>query len=260
MRDRPPFGYRPGAEQLEVDPEQAAVVTEIAKRVVAGESLTGIASDLSQRGIPTPHDWHRQRSGREPRGGRWTTDALRAVLGPHLDGRLLVGRAEGVGGPAGAPAILTPQTYADLEIELNRRRAAPLHGIVHCWCGLSMQLVPQPGKPPPQWDYECHLSIPAWWLEGDVTSVVLANLGDATLVPADEQSGPATFMQAWQAAETDDKAAASWSRRRALLRSCGVTLTVEEETQGERSRLHGRLGIYRYTLRTVPAAVGLSSP
>ena len=259
MRDRPPFGYRPGAERLEVDPEQAAVVTEIAKRVIAGESMTGIATDLSERGIPTPHDWHRQRSGRDPRGSRWTTDALRTVLGPHLDGRLLVGRVDGAGGPVAVPAILTPQTYADLEVELNRRRAAPLHGIVHCWCASSLHLEPQPGRPPPQWDYECHLTIPAWWLEGDVASVVLANLGDAALVPADGESWPATFQDAWHAAEADDKASGSWSRRRALLRSCGITLTVEEETEGQRTRLHGRLGIYRYTLHTGPATVGLAS-
>jgi hypothetical protein len=270
MRDRPPFGYRPGAERLEVDPEQAAVVTEIAKRVIAGESMSGIANDLSERGIPTPHDWQRQRSGRDPRGSRWTTDALRAVLGPHLDGRLLVGRVEGAGGPVSgraegvggrvaAPAILTPQTYAELEIELNRRRAAPLHGIVHCSCGSSLHLEPQPGKPPPQWDYECHLSIPAWWLEGDVAKVLLANLGDMLLVVHGEDAplwtDGATFAQAWHAAEAEDKAAGSWSRRRSLVRACGLTLTAEEETEGQRTRLHGRLGIYRYDITIGPAAL-----
>ncbi len=252
MRDRPPFGYRAGAGHLEVDPEQAAVIAEIAKRVIAGESMTGIATDLSERGIPTPHDWHRQRSGLEPRGSRWTTDALRAVLGPHLDGRLLIGRAEGVGAASEVPAILTPQTYADLEIELNRRRAAPLHGIVRCWCGASVQLEPQPGKPATQWDYACHLTIPAWWLEGDVASVLLANLGDAALVAIGEEPAPAdTFADAWHAAQT-------WPRRRSLLRACGLTLTVEEETEGRRTPLHGRLGIYRYTVHTGPATLLLT--
>lgn len=241
MRDRPPFGYRAGAGHLEVDPEQAAVVTEIAKRVIAGESMTGIATDLSERGIPTPHDWHRQRSGLDPRGSRWATDVLRAVLGPHLDGRLLP-----------APAILTPQTYADLELELNRRRSAPLHGIVHCSCGQSMHLEPQPGKPPPQWDYACHLTIPAWWLEGDVASVLLANLGDAALVAIGEEPAPAqTFGQAWHTAQT-------WPRRRSLLRACGLTLTVEEETESQRTRQHGRLGIYRYTVHIGPATLLLT--
>ena len=57
-----------------------------------------------------------------------------------------------------------------------------------------------------------------------------------------------TFEQAWYVAEAQDREAASWSRRRALLRSTGLTFTVEEETGGERTRLHGRLGVYRYTL------------
>jgi site-specific DNA recombinase len=164
---RPPFGYRVGSPhegswRLDVDPEQAAIVTEVAKRVIAGDSMTSIATELSERGVPTPHDWHRQRQGRQARGGRWTTDALRGILGPHLGGRPVV---DGQGfALLPAPAILTPQTYADLELELNRRRAAPLHGIVRCACGSGLELSPQPGKPPPQWDYECHLSIPAWWL------------------------------------------------------------------------------------------------
>lgn len=230
--------------RLEVDPEQAAVVTEIADRVIAGEPMTGIANTLNERGIPTPYDWHRQRSGREPRGGRWSPETLRAVLGPHLDGRLVV---DSDGRPVlPAPAVMSPVRYEELETELNRRRAAPLQGIVRCACGTWLQLRTVPGRPPQQCDYGCeHLAIPAWWLEGDVTSVALANLGPSLVASTGE-----TFEQAWYVAEAQDRDNGAWTRRRALLRSTGLTLTVEEEeeTGGERTRLHGRLGVYRYTL------------
>jgi hypothetical protein len=246
LGERPPFGYRVGWHgddwRLEVDAEQATVIADIAERVIAGESLTGIAGDLSDRGVPTPYDWHRQRSGRDPRGGRWTIDTLRSVIGPHLDGRYVV---DADGRPVvKAPAILDPATYAALETELHQRKAAPLHGIVRCPGGEWLQLATLPGRPPQQCDYRCSdLSIPAWWLEGDVAMVALATVGGATLEPTGE-----TFEQAWYAAQDQDKATGSWTRRRALLRATGLTFTVEEETSGERSPWHGRLGIYRYTV------------
>jgi hypothetical protein len=251
LADRPPFGYlvvcRNDAWWLEVDPEQAGIVKEIADRLISGEALTAIATDLSDRGIPTPYDWNRQRSGREPRGGRWSIDTLRAVIGPHLDGRFVV---DAEGRPVvKAPAILDPATYADLETELNQRKTAPLHGIVRCAAGELLQLVTVPGRPPQQGDYECsHLSIPAWWLEGDVAMVALATVADAVLVDRDGATGE-RFEQAWYAAERQDKAVGSWARRRALLRAGGLIFTVEEETAGARTRLHGRLGIYRYTVQ-----------
>jgi hypothetical protein len=244
--ERPPFGYRvqrcgEGWELLP-DPEQAAIVVEIADRVIAGEPMSGIASALSDRGVPTPYDWHRQRSGRDARGGHWNPDTLRSVLGPHLDGRHVV---DSEGRPVlAAPAILSPVRYEELETELHRRRAAPLHGIVRCACGTWLQLQAVPGRPPQQCDYQCvHLSIPAWWLEGDVTSVALASLGDLAVASTGE-----TFEQAWFVAEAQDRVNGSWARRRALLRTTGLTFSVEEETAGERTRLHGRLGVYRYTL------------
>jgi hypothetical protein len=251
LSDRPPFGYlvlhRDDDWWLEVDPEQAVIVKELADRLIAGESLTAIATDLSDRGVPTPYDWNRQRSGRDPRGGRWSIDTLRAVIGPHLDGRYVV---DADGHPVvKAPAILDPATYADLETELHQRKTAPLHGIVRCAAGEWLQLVTVAGRPPQQCDYQCsHLSIPAWWLEGDVSMIALATVADAVLVDQDGTTGE-TFEQAWCAAERQDKAVGSWARRRALLRAGGLIFTVDEETAGARSRLHGRLGIYRYSVQ-----------
>jgi site-specific DNA recombinase len=56
---RVPFGYkavRVGSKVVDrvPDEKQAPVVREIARRVMAGESLYSIAADLTERGIPTP--------------------------------------------------------------------------------------------------------------------------------------------------------------------------------------------------------------
>lgn len=244
--DRPPFGYRAVRLRdqwcLQTDEEQAAVIVEIVDRIIAGEPMSGIAGALNDKGIPTPYDWNRQRSGLKARGGHWSADTLRAVLGPHLDGRYVV---DGDGRPIlPAPAILSPVRYDELETELNRRRAAPLQGIVACLHGDWLQLQTVPGRPPQQCDYQCsHLSIPAWWLEGDIAAVAVANVGGLVLQPSGE-----TFGQAWFDAQEQDRTTGSWTRRRALLRAAGLTFRVEEETGGERTRLHGRLGVYRYTL------------
>lgn len=49
------YGWRRGlGGKLELDPEQAAVVQEVARRVVAGESLNRIKKDFISRAIPTP--------------------------------------------------------------------------------------------------------------------------------------------------------------------------------------------------------------
>lgn len=49
------YGWRRGlGGRLEEDPEAAAVVREIARRIVAGESLNSIKKDLIARAVPTP--------------------------------------------------------------------------------------------------------------------------------------------------------------------------------------------------------------
>ena len=55
----PPFGYRwqhqaDGSRTVEIDPDRAAVVRDIAALYLAGRGQIGIAADLTARGIPTP--------------------------------------------------------------------------------------------------------------------------------------------------------------------------------------------------------------
>jgi DNA invertase Pin-like site-specific DNA recombinase len=63
------YGYR---DDHTIDPQEAAVVREVADRLLAGETLYAIASDLNTRKVPTPGT------------GRWTHVQVRA----YVEGRL----------------------------------------------------------------------------------------------------------------------------------------------------------------------------
>jgi site-specific DNA recombinase len=59
-------GRRVGSDRL--DANAAGIIRETAHRLLAGESLRSIVSDLNRRGIPAP------------RGGMWSTPPLRAIM------------------------------------------------------------------------------------------------------------------------------------------------------------------------------------
>jgi site-specific DNA recombinase len=61
-----PYGFLD--DRLTIDPAEAAVIRDAARRVLAGESVRGIVADLDQRGVPTV-------SGRP-----WTPHVLRRIL------------------------------------------------------------------------------------------------------------------------------------------------------------------------------------
>lgn len=59
----------------EIDPARAAIITELAARIVDGESLSRLATELNERNVPTTL------------GGRWTHTTLRVVMSaPSLAG------------------------------------------------------------------------------------------------------------------------------------------------------------------------------
>lgn len=67
------YGYRgrrngDGTHTLEVVPEEAAVIREAARRVLAGEGLLSVVRDFNARGVPTA------------RGKQWSRSSLRGVL------------------------------------------------------------------------------------------------------------------------------------------------------------------------------------
>ena len=66
-----PFGYE--SDRKTIRPEEAEVIRECAHRVLAGESLRSVCSDLIERGVPTVS------------GGEWKTQTLRTIL---MSGRI----------------------------------------------------------------------------------------------------------------------------------------------------------------------------
>lgn len=98
-----PYGYRnsideQGRATLVVVPDQAAVIEEVARRVLAGESLATIADDLDARGVPTARE-----------GTRWRATALSSILSRDA----IAGMRDGT--PATWPAILDAETWRALE-------------------------------------------------------------------------------------------------------------------------------------------------
>lgn len=64
------YGYRhiEGANRLEVVPDEAVIIREMAARVLAGETISRIARDLNRRGIPAA------------KGGEWVAHTVRTVV------------------------------------------------------------------------------------------------------------------------------------------------------------------------------------
>lgn len=69
INGRIPFGYRKGQDSRhEIDPDQAEIVREIFRRVLAGEPQADIAADLNARGIKTKD------------GNAWNKNSFRVML------------------------------------------------------------------------------------------------------------------------------------------------------------------------------------
>jgi len=128
------FGMKNG--HLQIDEAEAAIVRECADRVLSGQSLTGVARDLNERGVTTT------------RGGTWgATNLRRLLIAPHVAGRRMF-RGEIVESDV-IPPILDDVTWVALNKLLtdpkrSRRHGAemnrPLSGVVRCsTCGSTMK-------------------------------------------------------------------------------------------------------------------------
>jgi site-specific DNA recombinase len=116
------YGYR--RDFSAIDPDEAAIVREMARRILAGESLASLCRELNGRGIPTAV------------GGRWNPTTLRRILiGPHLAGIRVHGEQLY---PAAWPAILSEDTHRALRVLLTdpQRTTNPLRPTRHLWSGL----------------------------------------------------------------------------------------------------------------------------
>jgi len=93
-----PFGYE--SDQIALIPTEAAVIREMAQRVLAGDSLRSVAADLNGRGIRTSlgNEWNSggvkkvlmsaRISGRRERGGEFYDAVWDGIITPEQSDRL----------------------------------------------------------------------------------------------------------------------------------------------------------------------------
>lgn len=136
-----PYGY--DKSRSRVVPEEAAVIREVAERLIGGASLGSIAADLNARGILPA------------RAALWSVTTLKAVISKPRIAGLLTYRGD-VQGEAAWPAILDVDTFRRLQVAMDRRRPANsmsnarkylLSGIALCGadgCGKPMQVAYHP--------------------------------------------------------------------------------------------------------------------
>lgn len=124
-----PFGYE--KDGMTVRESEAAVVREVAQRLIAGATAYSIALDLNARGLFT--------SG----GKHWSTTTLLAVM---RSARIRGLRTHhGTIYPGTWPALLDPETIRKLDAAAKRPSRAPkarsylLTGHLTCECGASLQ-------------------------------------------------------------------------------------------------------------------------
>lgn len=144
-----PYGYT--RDRMNIINDEAGIVREAAARVLAGESLGGIAADLTAREIATV------------RGGPWSRTSLRELLlRPRIAGLRQYQGA--VIGPAAWPGILDRDTYEGVRVILtNPQRQPPgvtnarkhlLSGIAVCGvCGSPLRI--HHGGPSAPLGYSC---------------------------------------------------------------------------------------------------------
>lgn len=106
-----PYGYRRGSDgKYEIVPEEAEIVREIYRRVLAGESFTDIFNDLNSRGVPTR------------KGKPWTRCSLNKIL----DNEKYIGiyNFGSVRIEDGIPPILDKETFYKMQ-EHNKQKPNP---------------------------------------------------------------------------------------------------------------------------------------
>lgn len=117
------FGYQ--QDKVTIEPKEAALIHEAAKRVLAGEPISRICKDWNERGVPTVN------------GGIWRPRTLRGMLSnPRYIGKR-VHQGE-VMGDAAWSAILNEATFKQLQRLFSSRTRGPnadkhlLSGLVYC--------------------------------------------------------------------------------------------------------------------------------
>lgn len=133
------WGYEPG--MMQTRESEAAVIRDVAARLLAGETLYSVAKSLNDAGVTTVS------------GGAWTGPNLRTMLRrPHLSG---IRVHNGAMYEATWPAVLTRETHDRLVVLFDNpeRRTNPgtarvylLSGLARCTCGEVLRARPKTGR------------------------------------------------------------------------------------------------------------------
>ena len=154
------FGYRPVKNaknwSIEIDPEYAPIVQEMAERYLRYESIGSIVRWLNASGVPTPKDVIRMRSSnpktREKVSGvPWTTITVRGILQSYaILGAITNAKNEPLRDEQGviiyrAEPLITRDQFEKIQVRLSQNRVpvrvntSPLTQVVFCAeCGSGM--------------------------------------------------------------------------------------------------------------------------
>jgi site-specific DNA recombinase len=133
-----PYGYRrirderTGAPIEQVPDERTApVVREIVARILAGDTLHGIAVDLNRRHVPTPQGWKAGLLKQPYAGGGWTSSKLRALFkNPTAAG--IRSHREGRGSDPDVMAGSWPGIVGEVDYRMVKRLLAdPVRAVHH---------------------------------------------------------------------------------------------------------------------------------
>ncbi|MFB6889415.1 recombinase family protein [Kitasatospora sp. NPDC056327] len=108
------------------DPEQAAVVREIVRRVLGGESLMSITIDLNERKVPAPGAGQERKlraHTQDAEGNRWSKTSVKKIALRKSNMGVRIHTVEGAitEYPAAWPALITAEEHARVEVMLAAR-------------------------------------------------------------------------------------------------------------------------------------------
>jgi len=137
---RRPFGFEPDGKT--VRPAEAGIIADLARRVIDGESLRGLAADLERRAVPTAS------------GAAWSSSTVRTILLRERNaGRLQVrslddeGEPVTVVGTAPWPAIVEPDVHDEVVAILTDPGRTTTPGPTPRWLGSLLYLCGVCGEP-----------------------------------------------------------------------------------------------------------------
>ncbi|WP_446224922.1 recombinase family protein [Nocardia sp. IBHARD005] len=132
-----PYGYKIIRDERtgksigrEIFKEHAVVVRDIARRILAGESVHSITVRLNEAGIAAPRPARTGPNKGNP--GRWRSNTIGTLITSPTYAALRVTRGE-VTGPATWPAILTIDEHERLKTILNDSSRVTHRGVTPVW-------------------------------------------------------------------------------------------------------------------------------